>query len=243
MGKLLIGQKIKKFRRDRDLTQEELAGHLGVSFQSISKWERGEGYPDITLLPALAHYFGVTADELLGIDEAEDLKVLAGLEEKWEENRRQGKHLENVHMMRNALKSYPNNELLLVQLSASLERLDGTEKEKREFLRQSIEIQKRILRYAPDSEIRCAVMFNIADAYHRFGDLQKAVEYARKLPTLYKTRENALVHILEDAEEKKRIAETAVEELRELLSFHLRVLDEINQDKRCRLRNKKKIKK
>ena len=57
---LLIGKKIKQMRRERDLTQEELAAHLGISFQSISKWERGDGYPDITMLPALANYFKVS---------------------------------------------------------------------------------------------------------------------------------------------------------------------------------------
>ncbi len=49
---LMIGEKIRKLRRDRNLTQEEVAQHLGISFQSVSKWERGDGYPDITLLPA-----------------------------------------------------------------------------------------------------------------------------------------------------------------------------------------------
>jgi len=38
---LTIGEKIKKLRRERDLTQEEVAAHLGISFQAISKWERG----------------------------------------------------------------------------------------------------------------------------------------------------------------------------------------------------------
>lgn len=41
---LLIGENIKRIRRERDLTQEEVAAHLGISFQSISKWERGDGY-------------------------------------------------------------------------------------------------------------------------------------------------------------------------------------------------------
>lgn len=225
-GKLSIGQIIKKLRKERNLTQEELAGHLGVSFQAVSKWERNEGYPDITLLPALADYFGVTADELLGMDNAGKSRALADLEKKWERNRRQGKNQENVRLMRQALKSYPNNELLLVQLSASLERLNGTEEEKKEYLRQSIEIQERILRCAPDSEIRSAVLFNIADAYNRYGNYQKAVEYALKLPNFYKTRENALVHILKNREDRKRAAETAVEELKKILTFHLRVLYE-----------------
>ena len=43
---LMIGEKLKKLRRNRDLTQEEVATHLGISYQAISKWERGDGYPD-----------------------------------------------------------------------------------------------------------------------------------------------------------------------------------------------------
>lgn len=63
---LMIGEKLKKLRRNRDLTQEEVATHLGISYQAISKWERGDGYPDITMLPALANYFAVSVDELIG---------------------------------------------------------------------------------------------------------------------------------------------------------------------------------
>ena len=66
---LMIGEKLKKLRRNRDLTQEEVATHLGISYQAISKWERGDGYPDITMLPALANYFAVSVDELIGMEE------------------------------------------------------------------------------------------------------------------------------------------------------------------------------
>ena len=68
---LLIGENIRRLRREKDLTQEEVAAHLGISFQSVSKWERGEGYPDITMLPALANYFGTSVDILLGTSEIE----------------------------------------------------------------------------------------------------------------------------------------------------------------------------
>ena len=46
---LMIGDKLKKLRRNRDLTQEEVAAHIGISYQAISKWDRGDGYPDITI--------------------------------------------------------------------------------------------------------------------------------------------------------------------------------------------------
>lgn len=63
-----IKNTLKKLRHSKEVTQEQLAIHLGVTSQSVGKWERGEGFPDITMLPSIALYFGVTVDELLGID-------------------------------------------------------------------------------------------------------------------------------------------------------------------------------
>lgn len=227
---LMIGNNLKKLRRNRDLTQEEVAAHLGISFQAISKWERGEGYPDITILPALASYFDVSVDELIGMDEISSENRIEAINLKWKENRALGRHKENVELMRSSLKSYPNNALLLIQLSASLERLEGSEKERREYLRESIMIQEQILRYCEDSEIRGAALFNIADAYYRYGDYEKAVEYAEKLPNLFKTRETALVRILKEDKRKNEIAKSAIEPLAWLISFHLTALAETEND-------------
>jgi TPR repeat protein/DNA-binding XRE family transcriptional regulator len=63
---LTIGDNIKRLRTEKNLTQKEVANAAGVSTRAVSKWECGKAYPDITLLPTLAAYFGVTADELLG---------------------------------------------------------------------------------------------------------------------------------------------------------------------------------
>lgn len=223
---LMIGEKIKELRRSRDLTQEEVATHLGISYQAISKWERGDGYPDITMLPTLANYFMVSVDELIGMGEIDSASKLDEINQKWVENRANGKHKENVDLMRDALKVYPNNALLLMQLSASLERLDGTKEEKMKFLKESIIIQERILSFCGDSEVRGAALCNISDAYYRYGDYEKAIEYAGKLPNLYKTRETALVHILKDKTEKNKIAKSAMEPLAWLLSYHLTAISE-----------------
>ena len=66
--KINLSQNLKKLRHDKDMTQEDLAKVLGISFQSISKWERGDGYPDIELLPVIANYFEISIDTLLGND-------------------------------------------------------------------------------------------------------------------------------------------------------------------------------
>lgn len=66
---LNIGKNLKRLRISKGITQEQLSAVMNVSCASVSKWERGETYPDITLLQPLAFYFGVTVDELMGYDE------------------------------------------------------------------------------------------------------------------------------------------------------------------------------
>lgn len=222
---LLIGENIKRLRRERDLTQEELATHIGISFQSVSKWERGDGYPDITMLPSLANYFGISVDQLLGVDELAKMEQYSKINEEWEENHRKGRHHDNVSLMRSALKTFPNDALLLVQLSTSLEELGGTQEEQKDHLRESIMLQEQILRYGADSEIRAATQFNICFAYWRIGERDKALEQAEKLPNLYKSRENALVEFL-DGEDRVKIARQALEPLSWSLVRHLSILGE-----------------
>ena len=64
MSNLKIGDKIRLKRRERELTQEELANILGVTKAAVSKWENEESYPDITMLPQIAQLFHMTMDEL-----------------------------------------------------------------------------------------------------------------------------------------------------------------------------------
>lgn len=216
-------------RRERDLTQEELAAHLGISFQSISKWERGDGYPDITMLPALANYFNVSADELLGISELEMREQYLEINNTWAENNKAGKHSDNVALMRASLKAFPNDALLLVQLSTSLEKLEGSDEEKLKNLRESIAVQEQILRYGDDSEVRGATMYNICFAYWKAGEREKALEQAEKLPNLYKARENALVYFL-SGEERKTTAREALTPIAWVITHHLEALCEEEND-------------
>ena len=66
MRELNIRRCIIQKRKEKGITQEQLADYIGVSKASVSKWESGLSYPDILLLPELATYFNVSVDELLG---------------------------------------------------------------------------------------------------------------------------------------------------------------------------------
>ena len=80
---MTIGKRIGLLRRQKGLTQEELANHMGVSPQAVSKWENDQTCPDISALPRLAELLDVTVDELLsGKEELPAVRVLPPAERK-----------------------------------------------------------------------------------------------------------------------------------------------------------------
>ena len=80
---MTIGKRIGLLRRQKGLTQEELASHMGVSPQAVSKWENDQTCPDISALPKLSRLLGVSVDELLeGREELPAVRVLPPAERK-----------------------------------------------------------------------------------------------------------------------------------------------------------------
>ncbi len=75
-----IGTKIKELRNAMRITQEELADKMGVSIQTVSRWENDVNCPDISMLPILAMYFHTTTDNLLGLERINNMKLLKTVE-------------------------------------------------------------------------------------------------------------------------------------------------------------------
>ena len=63
---IYLGINIKEYRLKRGYTQEQLAYELGVSSQTVSRWENGTTYPDIVMLPVMADFFNISIDKLMG---------------------------------------------------------------------------------------------------------------------------------------------------------------------------------
>ena len=118
---IAIGSNIKKYRKQRKITQEQLAEVLGVSDQAVSRWENGSTYPDIELLPTIALYFGVTLDEMMGMEAIKDESDIEDILSRRQELRNSGEVVKSYKMLREAVKRYPNNFKLILALISDLQ--------------------------------------------------------------------------------------------------------------------------
>lgn len=114
MEKKTIGQFISALRRVNGMTQRELAERLNVSDKAVSRWERDESAPDLTLIPVIADIFGVTSDELLrGERSAKNADATAP--DPAEEKRERAKSARQItHLLRNAEARFGNHTLLVL---------------------------------------------------------------------------------------------------------------------------------
>lgn len=195
-----LAKNLKRLRKQREMTQEDLADFIGVSFQAVSKWERGEGYPDITLLPVIANFFGVTLDELVGMNDIrnedkrrkviEDAGLLAS----------QGEISEAISVLREGLRLFPNDYEIMADLATYLDGAGTSDEERKKNQLEAIRISERILEHCTDVKIRNNVQGNVCFLLWRNGETKRAVEAAYNLPTLYKTVDFTLPKFLAGSE-------------------------------------------
>lgn len=115
-----IGQIIKELRRQKGITQEELAEMMYVTPQAISKWERDVGYPDITQLVPLADAFGVSTDVLLNHEGGEQDVDIEKYREKSFELAHKGLIDERISLWREAIQKYPRSYVCLYNLADAI---------------------------------------------------------------------------------------------------------------------------
>lgn len=208
---LKLGENLKKFRLQRELTQEQLADILGVSAQAVSRWENGTTYPDITLLPVIASYFEITLDELMGIDSFKSEEQLKELLGQLEENGSKGLIYENILLLRDSVRTYPANyelQFRLVNQLAFCEYKDGrglSEEEKISFNREAAEIGNRILSHCTDCAIINQTTQQLCYIYSSLGEKEKAIEYAKKLPNIGCTDTVVLGDLYEGEQQKTHL--------------------------------------
>lgn len=177
-----IGAKIKLLRKEKKVTQEELAEYLMISPQAVSKWETAASCPDIDMLQKLAIFFGTSVDNLLDFNQSQ---VDAAVTELVAEcgSHCQGDPVKGEAFMKNALEKYPNNILLLTCLLEFLQEQNGDKSRSAEI----IEIGERVLACAgdDDDELRIDALRILAETYHSLGEQAMAAYYLAKIPSLH----------------------------------------------------------
>ena len=148
-----VGTNIYRLRKEARLTQDELASFLGVTKASVSKWETGQSYPDIELLPKIATYFGITVDTLIGYEpqmSRENIKrECARLREAFANDSYAEAHEKCQQLIRDYYSCYP---LLTQIVLLYLNHLDLAEPAELELLAdEAIELCHRIRRNSESS--------------------------------------------------------------------------------------------
>ena len=182
---MTIGSNIKKLRRGRDITQEQLAEFLHLTPSAISQWETDRVLPDIQYLPKLSHLFKVSSDEILGINvEANDEeinRIYQEVRELWCTARRS----EAEKLCREGIERYPNAYILMEELAFNLSYSSD-----RKDIEESIALFERIRSNVTDESTRNFALGNLVPMYIKIGEVEKAKQMAESVPSQIYTKED-----------------------------------------------------
>lgn len=216
---IYIAENLKRLRKERQYSQEQLANLLNVSPQAISRWECGATTPDIGLLPAIAGCFDVSIEELLGVEQSRQQekidRVLSRVDELIHHGTITDDNIqEAIEITRNAVKEYPNNYILKNQLMYVLfvSGDDTTEiayaKENvQKYSREIISLGEQILENCRDDAIRIEVKERLAFHYTDIGEIEKGRAMFESLPGIRFCREWNLECALAGDERQKHLRE------------------------------------
>ena len=179
--KIEIAENIRKYRKERGLTQEQLAEALGVTVGAVSKWELGASVPDISLIVELADFFEISVDVLLGyawhsgsMGEALERIKSALYTKDYEDGMKEAEK---------ALKKYPNN-FDITYYSALVYEVGGIEAKNPKDMRRALELLHRaceLLGQNTDTEIsEISIQMQIAEISLGLGETEQAVSLLKQ---------------------------------------------------------------
>ena len=222
-----IGAIIKKLRAENNITQETLANAIGVTPQAISRWESEGGYPDIELLPALADFFSVSTDELLGYKLSEREQELANIKKEMERLAEVGSIEERVAYARNAFAHYPNDYEIRDNLAVCLYFV--WEETHDEALFKEIEsLLGSVANECNDENTRYDAINTLITLYGEVKQSEKAKEWVNRLTPMKYRRETALSGGIGDGKTKFYIQDE-IDKLTDALGLAIRNLV-LNED-------------
>lgn len=227
---MTIGAKIKKLRRERDMTQEDLAEALGISAASVSQWECDKTAPDISQLPVLSNIFEVTTDFLLGVDVTNKEKEIETIIERALVHRHNGYPELALPILREGIQYHPTSHKMMLNLAQTLHRCfkssDHTAENERNEI---IKLCQKILNESTDDRIRISAKQVLCYTYEAMGDFEKIRELAETQASLFTCYEDFMVRAHTGTKKLRYIQRYLITELSDMihnLKKHNTLLDD-----------------
>lgn len=221
-----LGEKIKALRKQNNVSQEVFANYLGVSFQAVSKWENGNTMPDVTMIPAIASFFGVSTDELFDFNLYEIGKNIDAIVDEyskyWYSDKARAEQI-----IRDGLKKYPGNDILLNCLIGILSELGKHD--------EVITVGKALVESTKHDAVRFDAYRIMAEAYKANGEYQLAKNAIEHIPEIYFTKLGIVANLLEGeemyeaAQKHKNISANDLIDMLIIIAKHLKDNGEIEK--------------
>ncbi len=190
-----IGKTIRDLRRERGITQEQLAEYIGVSASAVSQWECEKSCPDITQLPVLANIFQVTTDEILSVNIRNNAARITAINHEALAAFHSGRRDEAETLLRDGLRCFPTAHKLMGQLAELLYvNAYGCDREGQDLLEEALCLAERVIDECGDMDIKADAISTAVNIYRDMGRLRDAERCACLLPEM--TRSDLLAGIL-----------------------------------------------
>ncbi len=187
---LYLGTNIKEYRLKKGYTQEQLAYELGVSSQTVSRWETGTTYPDIVMLPVIAELFDTSIDNLMGY--AKECSTTE--REAFFAKIHALDTLEKIACHREILQQYPNDTILQFSLANLLYGL--VKKQNDACAEQEVRLLCNRILHSNLPDMQCGAKRLMAFLSAKNGNVEEAMKYVNELPSVYCGREIVAEQIL-----------------------------------------------
>lgn len=192
-----LADKLRELRKLKNISQEKFAAYLNVSSQAVSKWENGVTSPDISLLPNISRFYGITVDELLQAEKIDEDKYFEECSQKAEKLFRNGQRSKIIPIWLEAYQKMPNSVRVKDMLMSTYFDTDKV-KYQNEIIELGTEIYNTNSGEINDSYYKGQAIDQIARTYAENGNQEKAREWARKAYPINHSQELLYMQILSD---------------------------------------------
>ena len=183
-----LGEKIKSLRKQKNISQEVFANYLGVSFQAVSKWETGNTMPDITMIPAIASFFGVSTDELFDFNLFEIEKQVDEIcNEAYKYRFSDAAKSEQI--LRKGLQRFPGNDIILNNLLYTLDYKTRAD--------EVISLCKTLIESTKDDSVKYDACRILATCYKENGQNDMIKPTLEIIPEIYFSKLELMASLLD----------------------------------------------